>query len=217
MKYSLILGFIMMHAASIHAGIKWENPTIERTLPDGFEMQQFEFKFTVDGEHPVHIDKIDTDCGCTTIRLDKNDYEPGDSGTITALLSPTKGAYLQEKHITVNASDQKASHRLVIKITKEDSVRPSTTKVEWGKADWESDKTISLTVAQGVELRLKPLSPAHSEILNTQIEDTLNSGEKLLKLIPAGSHRRASIPLIIQAVKGNKLESQVIIIVQLKD
>lgn len=38
------------------------------------------FVFTNTGDHPVHIDKIESSCGCLQPQMEQDDYQPGESG-----------------------------------------------------------------------------------------------------------------------------------------
>lgn len=67
------------------------------------EDQSFDFEFTNTGGSLLIIDSVKASCGCTTPRLDKKEYAPGESGTIGIRFDP-KGHGEQTKYLTVTSN-----------------------------------------------------------------------------------------------------------------
>jgi hypothetical protein len=76
-----------------------------------------EFKFTNTGDAVLKVNKkIESTCGCTVPELSKEEYAPGESGTITVKFSAPKQAGPVIKHMYVNSNDKtRAKIELAIK------------------------------------------------------------------------------------------------------
>jgi len=76
-----------------------------------------EFKFTNTGNAVLKVNKkIESTCGCTVPELSKEEYAPGESGTIKVKFSAAKQAGLTSKHLSVNSNDKtRAKIELTIK------------------------------------------------------------------------------------------------------
>ena len=63
----------------LHAELKFEQRVIEDTITPGAKSYPFEFSFTNEGDTAMEISEIKTTCGCTTAKLEKMTYAPGES------------------------------------------------------------------------------------------------------------------------------------------
>lgn len=84
------------------------------TIPDT-EQVSVQFPFRNTGTGRLIITNIRSTCGCTVPRLDKTEYEPGESGEITVNFDPTNRTGTQHRTVTVFSNDpQRPSTELVI-------------------------------------------------------------------------------------------------------
>lgn len=67
------------------------------------EETQFEavFSFKNTGKHPVVINKVDSNCGCISATTDKDRYEKGESGKVSAIFKIGSAEGIQTKSITL--------------------------------------------------------------------------------------------------------------------
>lgn len=65
--------------------------------------QSFDFSFTNMGDRTLIIQNVKASCGCTTPTLAKNDYAPGESGTLGIRFDP-RGHGVQHKTLTVTSN-----------------------------------------------------------------------------------------------------------------
>ena len=72
---------------SASAELSWKKPiqSFQCTIDDKNVEVHFAFKNT--GQTPVTIKDLHTSCGCTTAKLDKKSYAPGESGEVVATYS----------------------------------------------------------------------------------------------------------------------------------
>lgn len=73
----------LIFAYKSHAALVWESKTIELKAEPGQSSATVEFAFRNDAEEVVEIVKVSTSCGCTTAKIDKKRFAPGEAGSIT--------------------------------------------------------------------------------------------------------------------------------------
>jgi hypothetical protein len=95
-------------------GEKKSGPTItfESKVQDLGEMgpgtkASCEFKFTNTGDDVLKIKKVSKTCGCTTSKLAKKEYAPGESGTLKITYNASTHPASIKKNIYVESNDKK--------------------------------------------------------------------------------------------------------------
>lgn len=56
------------------------------------------FTFTNEGDAPLKINKVETDCGCTVLEYDKETIKPGETGRIKVIFD-TSGFFGNQKKV----------------------------------------------------------------------------------------------------------------------
>lgn len=98
-KYFLFLTLVLCETSQ--AQLKWETRNLEFHPSPGETQVVANFPFTNTGAKPVKIKEVHTSCGCTTVKLDKEVYEPGEKGKITAVFDVGGRVGEQKKTIYV--------------------------------------------------------------------------------------------------------------------
>ena len=76
--------FFLLVTTAAHAGLQFaETALVVKATPQDKTLQA-RYKFTNSGSVPIGIIQLTTSCGCTVAVTDKNLYQPGDSGLLTA-------------------------------------------------------------------------------------------------------------------------------------
>lgn len=99
---------------AIHAGLVFADDQITHAAESGEESFRAQFRFTNQGEETVTIGDIRSTCGCTVPSLDQKTYEPGESGTITAVFTYGQRTGRQQKTIMVPTN--LGTHRLQLTV-----------------------------------------------------------------------------------------------------
>ena len=86
-------------------GLSFESTVIEDVVKPGVKSYPFEFPFQNTGERSIEIARIKTTCGCTTAKLGKMIYAPGETGVIKGTFSVGNRQGKQEKMIQVYTRD----------------------------------------------------------------------------------------------------------------
>jgi hypothetical protein len=137
------------------AQLQWADPLQEfQRLPED-KFVQTRFAFRNSGSAPVTIKKISTSCGCTTAKLDKKTYAPGESGEIEAKFTFSGRTGPQRKIITV-VSDDPAQAQTVLDlrvwVNRPLAIKPGL--VFWRVGDAGEAKSVQLT-AEGQKVGIK--------------------------------------------------------------
>jgi len=99
------LASVALSASQLSASLTFEKAVVEDTIAPGVKSYPFEFAFENTGDGTVEISEIKTTCGCTTAKLDKMSYAPGESGVITGTFSVGSRQGMQEKKVRLMTKD----------------------------------------------------------------------------------------------------------------
>lgn len=135
-------------AIRCYGEIQWESTTIQHQAQPGDEAAVGEFRFTNVGDQPVTIRSVRTSCGCTTAELQKQVYEPGESGTIVTTFTFGDRVGAQVKHITVGTDDpEHSAYTLSLRVDIPQLLTIEPKVLVWRDDDPHEPKTIILTSA----------------------------------------------------------------------
>jgi len=88
------------------ARIEVENPVFDFGVAGPNTRVKCQFKFKNAGTEELVIDKIISDCQCTTSDLEKKNYAPGESGVLEAFYRSSQDAGPTEKYIHILSNDK---------------------------------------------------------------------------------------------------------------
>ena len=152
-----------------------------------FEEQTFDFgeitdlepvvktvTFKNSGDKTLEITNVKASCGCTTGKLAKKTYEPGESGTVDITFNPKGKSGKTTKHVHFTSNDPEAKSRSVTfsaSIQSVFGISPSNAilKFEGGKYDKES-ATFTITNRHTEEMKVLSCSSRSDNILVDPIE-----------------------------------------------
>ena len=121
-----------------------------------------EFAFQNKGTKPVTIVSIQTSCGCTTAKLDKKTYAPGEGGTIEAELKVSTSPGTVEKKVMVKTDDK--AHELYTltigaNVPQYAAIEPSFLKWEFGAEP--TPKSVHVKVGEKFVIRVTKVSSSN--------------------------------------------------------
>jgi len=144
-------------SAPAYGELSFETKVIEDVIPHDAKAYPFAFAFENKGEHAVEITEIKTSCGCTTAKLPKKTYAPGEKGTIKGSFSVGSRQGKQHKTVRVLTDDiaqPEIQLALRLEIPKLVSMKPGL--LLWRVGSEPEAKT--LTVEPNGDLGVKVLS-----------------------------------------------------------
>ncbi|MET3874302.1 DUF1573 domain-containing protein [Puniceicoccus vermicola] len=145
----------MIASGSALADLSFEERVWKETAGVSQEKVEFAFPFENSGETEVTITEIKSSCGCTTAKLDKKTYAPGESGEITGTFNIGSRQGLQRKTVrltTDSVAQPQILLTLEVDIPKLVSIEPGM--LLWRKGEVPDVKTLKILPNEemGVEI-----------------------------------------------------------------
>jgi hypothetical protein len=192
----LSAAFFFVALSFIRADLKWSNPQQEftRAPEDGQIIAKFEFQNV--GRSPVEITRIATSCGCTTSKLEKKTYAPGESGTVEVTFTFGDRLGEQRKTISVSTNDgRQCILELLCRI--EDYLTVKPTLVFWRTGEPATPKSIELSANSSYKITVTGVKSSNPRI--TATVETAEAGRKyIVDVVPADTTQKESAQLTIQ-------------------
>lgn len=137
-----------MVASESTGPLVWESKEIAVTAQLGAQNESIVFKFTNASDKDVTITNVHASCGCTTPRLEKYTYAPGESGEVTAIFNIGNRQGMQVKQVTVTTDDGAPPSILTLKVDIPELVRFSARALIWRKGEEPAPKTVVANIKQ---------------------------------------------------------------------
>jgi hypothetical protein len=103
---TVILFFCFALSLSASAVVKFEATELDFGEIEAGKVADLEFKFENTGDETLIIKNIAASCGCTTTKLDKKEYQPGEKGSIPVKFYSQGYNGKVLKTITVSTNDK---------------------------------------------------------------------------------------------------------------
>lgn len=191
-----ILLLLIALTAPAFAQLKWEKPWQDFHRSPADEKLETTFAFQNAGQTTITIKSIKTSCGCTTARLEKKIYAPGERGELTAkfVFGDRKG--LHRKLITVKTDDgQQQELNFVVNIHEALTVTPAL--VFWKVGQPAEPRAVQLTAAQGMPVRVKSVTSSNPRLAATL--QTVKTGEQyVVSVRPTDTAQKEAAQLTVQ-------------------
>ena len=194
MLRAVLLPFLVATTTAF-AGLKWDRPVQEfHCVPeDGFV--ETKFTFTNPGPNPLRIRKIQSSCGCTTARLAKRDFAPGEAGELVAKFTFGGRRGPQRKTILVSTDDG-TEVILDLRVWIHDPLPIKPALVFWKVGDPLEPKSVELTASEGQKIGITSVSSTNPAI--TASVETIAPGSKYrLQVRPSSTAQKESAQIKI--------------------
>lgn len=136
------------------------------------------YAFKNTGDKPVTITSVTPSCGCTTAKLDKTTYQPGESGVIQVAFAVEGRVGRQIKKIVVR-SDSAATPvtTLTLRAHIRELLELSPKLLLWAAGELRAPKKLTVTVAPGRLIELISAEVKGAEI-GVKIEEVFSTFKK---------------------------------------
>jgi hypothetical protein len=194
----MITRTLLCLAASVafaRADLVWEKSTQEfHRVPDDKHVEaKFAFKNT--GPDTVTIKKVTTSCGCTTAKLAKNTYAPGESGEIDVKFNFGSRRGPQRKIIAVIGED-KREWMLDLRVYIHEPLTLTPALVYWRTGDAPEAKAVKLTTADGQKVAVKSVTSSDKRVSAT-VSAVKPGEEYLVNVKPADTSAKLAAELTV--------------------
>ena len=181
---------LIVFAPSLLAGIEFEFIQVDLKASPGDKKLVAEFPFTITGERTVKITRVRTSCGCTTAKLDKMTYAPGESGVITTTFKIGDRVGKQIKGIKVETDDpEHPKIKLILRTMIQETVDLSRSILIWKKSDPAEPKSVTLKVVADEPLNL--VSVTSTPAFKTELHTVAEGREYRVTVTPTAVSERA--------------------------
>jgi hypothetical protein len=182
---ALLAGVCLIQTAS--AALTFDSQASVTDVMEGQKEIHASFAFKNSGSTTVTITEVRTSCGCTTAKLDKKVYAPGEEGSIAATMKITSRGGKQSKTVTVMTDDPKQkSVTLAVTANIPVVMTVTPTFVYWRQGDELSEKTVRIDVKQaepvsiakiaaskeGFDFNLRTVQPGRKYVLTVKPRST---------------------------------------------
>jgi hypothetical protein len=157
------------------AGLTWKTNVQDFQCSPEEKSVDARFAFKNTGSTPITIKELHTSCGCTTARLDKKIYAPGESGEIVATYNFKGQTGALRKTVSVLTDDTKEPMVLDIRVFRHEPFEVKPSLVYWRTGEPGEAKAVQL-VANGYPVHVK--SVTSSNPLLAAAVQTVRDGER---------------------------------------
>lgn len=184
-------------AAPLRAGLVWEKSaqSFHRTPGDGH--LETKFVFRNNGKAPVTIRKVRTSCGCTSAKLVKNTFDPGERGEITVRFTfgDRKGPH--RKIIAVDTDEKTDAAQLSLQVWIHEPLTIAPALVFWKTGDAIAAKTVQLNAESGTPVRVKGVASSNPR-LAAKLETIKPGGQYVVSITPSDTSKKESAEITVE-------------------
>ncbi len=198
----LTLG-ILFAAEPARAQLDWERTEIQASVTPADSELTAEFLFKNKGRRPVFIEEVKPDCGCTTTKLAKWEYAPGEGGILSVTFHFGQRVGQQTRTILVRTDDpDQPETRLTLKTDIPETLEISPMVQVWKTGEPISHKTSTIRVRTDFPIELVAAESNRAEF------------KPILKVIEPGRGYRL---ILIPRQTGRPLNATVLLTARFPD
>lgn len=160
--HALTAALIGASALSARADLQWEHTSVEQVAAVGRDAVEVAFRFSNLDKLPVTIVSLQPSCGCTTTRLEKTTYAPGEKGVLTAIFDGRGLQGVQEKTIRVISDGSPTPTTLTLRVSFPSWVEASPRLVWWPVASPGEAKEVRLAIAPSTQAIITSVAPENA-------------------------------------------------------
>ena len=191
-----ILVTLLSSFAAAQADLTWDKPVQEFHMIPEDKAVTAHFTFKNTGSETVTIKRVTTSCGCTTAKLTKATYAPGETGDIEVHFSFGIRRGAQRKIVSVMSADKEEWH-LDLRCWIHEPLTVSPALVYWKSGTDAESKVVKLTAARGQPINVKSIKSS-SPKFKTSLAEVKPGQEYALTVTPTDTAESASAELVIE-------------------
>ena len=201
---NIVLVVFFMVAGYSRAALSFKEKTIKTELSNGEKTYSFSFSFKNTGKDPIKVEKIDSSCSCTILKLKKKIYKPGESNLLKGVFHTRNLIGKRDTFILVTTSNMvsgiKKTIELKLTIIVPQILESNPSMLVWRINTPLTEKKIVMKLSKKHSVLLgKP--HINSTLFSTRIEKGKNKFEKYLFVKPLSTQKSADsiikLPVII--------------------
>ena len=181
----------------LRAELAWEKPVqnYHRLPSDGHIETKFAFRNR--GKSPVTVRKVRTSCGCTSAKLAKNTFDPGEQGEITVRFNFGDRIGPHRKIITVITDDKPEPTDLSLQVWIHEPLTIAPALVFWKTGAPSDARSVQLTAEPGSPVRVKSVTSSNPR-LTAKLETIKPGGQYVVSITPADTSKKESAEITVE-------------------
>ena len=183
--------------APLHAGLVFTKSAQNFHRAPGDGHLETKFAFRNEGKAPVTIRKVRTSCGCTSAKLVKNTFDPGEQGEITVRFTfgDRKGPH--RKIIAVDTDEKPDAAELSLQVWIHEPLAIAPALVFWKTGEAVAAKTVQVTAEPGTPVRVKGVASSNPR-LAAKLETIKAGSQYVVSVTPADTAKKESAEITIE-------------------
>lgn len=167
---SLLMACVLWTCALVpfaDAGLSWDSHEVTIPPAPGASAVTAEFHFRNTETTAMTITSVHPACGCTTAKLEKTRYAPGETGVLTVTFTIGDRTGPQRKTIEVQEAGAKAPDVLTLSVPLPEPMKVSPSALEWKVGETPAAKAIQISTNPGVQFDRAESTSTEFEIHST--------------------------------------------------
>lgn len=185
MRRTVIL--LLLASSSAGQALQWQETTLVRSAVAKNEKIEATYSFTNNTTNTVRILSVTTSCGCTAGKPQKQEYAPGEKGSLLVSHDPEGRTGTRSYRITVNTDESgRNADELTLQVSVARQIEAGVRVAVWEAGEPRSAKTIPFKVDSSSPVSVLGAEPER-DIINVEVIEGPSPAEKLLKITPKDS------------------------------
>jgi len=185
MRRTVIL--LLLASSSAGQALQWQETTLVRSAVAKNEKIEATYSFTNNTTNTVRILSVTTSCGCTAGKPQKQEYAPGEKGSLLVSHDPEGRTGTRSYRITVNTDESgRNADELSLQVSVARQIEAGVRVAVWEAGEPRSAKTIPFKVDPSSPVSVLGAEPER-DIINVEVIEGPSPTEKLLKITPKDS------------------------------
>jgi hypothetical protein len=197
-------------SGSALAGLEFEQVNLSDTVSPVLESYSYTFPFKNEGATPIEIIKVKSSCGCTTAKLEKMVYQPGEAGTIEGVFSKGSRTGKQEVSVSVissNAVSGIETVELSLQLEIPQLLESNPSMVLWRTGSEPTEKAIAVKLSDKFDVQIKAVE-IDSSTFSIQLVDGESPTEKKFLIKPVSTATSTTAKVMADVIINGKIEKK---------
>ena len=185
MRFSAVILFLTISSAVF--ALQWQETTLVRSAQAKDERIEATYNFANTTTNTVRILSVATSCGCTVGKPQKQEYAPGEKGSLLVSHDPEGRTGTRSYRITVNTDeDGRHADELTLQISIARQIEAGVRVAVWETGEPRTAKTIPFKVDPSSPVSVLGAEPER-DLVDAEVIEGRSPTEKLLKITPKDS------------------------------
>jgi Protein of unknown function (DUF1573) len=189
---------LLLSVAVTRADLKWDKPSQEFQRTPAEEALEAHYTFRNTGQSPVTIKSLRASCGCTTPRLEKRTYAPGEQGELLTrfVFGDRKGLH----HLTVTVVTAEKPNEptvLDLRVYLHEPVTIAPALVYWKTGESPAAKTAQVNADAEQPVHVKSVTSSNPRVTAT-LQTVKPGAQYLVSVAPADTTQKESAEISVQ-------------------